>query len=164
MTGAASTIVVRPMSSHDMAEAVHLFRAIEAEARPEDPTAPDRAEAELRQSLAHYDFTRSDAFWLLLAELEGHVVGYAAVVRIPKGDARHGFLYVDELHVLQAYRRRGVATQLLKAVRDLAAGEGYAGVRLLVRPSNVAARALYQRLNYAEHRAILCELQVMHPR
>jgi len=158
----APTITVGPVSPHDVPEVVRLFRAIAAEVRSEAPPSPDRTEAELRQSLAHYDFTRSDAFWLLLAWVGGHAVGYAAVARIPKGDARHGFLYVDELYVLKAHRRRGVATGLLEAVRDLATREGYTGVRFLVRPSNTGARALYQRLGYAEHQAILCEIQVTH--
>ncbi len=158
-----SMVTVRQVSAHDVPELVRLFRAIATEAKSAPQNAPDRAEAELRQSLAHYDLLRSDAFWLFLAQVEDRAVGYAAVVRIPKGDARHGFLYVDELYVLKAYRQRGVATSLLEAVRNLAEQEGYAGVRLLVRPSNAAARALYQHLGYVEYKTILCELLVTPP-
>jgi ribosomal protein S18 acetylase RimI-like enzyme len=32
-------------------------------------------------------------------------------------------------------------------------------VRLLVRPSNAAARALYKHLDYVEHEAVLCEFR-----
>ncbi len=154
------TIIVKIAATHDMPEAIRLLRAIEAEARPDDPAAPDQAEAGFRQSLAQYDFMRSDACWLLLARLERQVAGYVVALRMPKLDARHGFLYVDELYVLKAHRRRGIAIRLLETVRELAAREGYAGVRLLVRPANAAARALYQRLGLIEYQTILCELQV----
>jgi len=160
----APAIIVKIASTHDMPEAIRLLRAIEAEARPDDPAAPDQAEAGFRQSLAQYDFMRSDACWLLLAKLERQAAGYAVALRMPKLDARHGFLYVDELYVLKAYRRRGIAIRLLEAARELAGREGYAGVRLLVRPTNTAARALYKRLDYVEHRAILGELRATNPR
>ncbi len=152
-------IIVQRLSSDLLDEAVGLFRAIAAESNPLDPGAPDVAEAGFRNSLARYDWIRSDAVWLLLARVNTQLVGYLVAVRIPKLDARHGFLFVDELHVLEAHRRTGVASCLLEAVEDLARQAGCAGVRLLVRPSNAAARALYRHLCYAEHPVILCELQ-----
>jgi ribosomal protein S18 acetylase RimI-like enzyme len=152
-------IVVQSLSSDLLDEAAGLFRVIAAESNPQDRSAADVAEAGFRQSLAYYDLIGSDAVWLLLARVNAQLAGYLVAVRIPKLDGRHGFLFVDELHVLEAHRRRGVAKCLLEAVDDLARQAGYAGVRLLVRPSNAAARALYQRLCYTEHPAILCELQ-----
>jgi ribosomal protein S18 acetylase RimI-like enzyme len=160
MKNAASGIHVRPMAPTDLSAAACLLRAIEAEAKPGDPDAPERGQTGLRQSLAHDDITRSDCAWVFLAELERKLVGYALAVRIPKLDHRLGFVFVDELYVLKAYRRRGVATKLLEVVHELSKREGYPGVRLLVRPSNAPARLLYKRLNYVEHHAILCELQV----
>lgn len=154
-----ANILVQPLSPNLLDEAASLFRAIAAESSPQAQSAVEDAEAGFRQSLAHYDLTGSDAIWLLLARVNTQLAGYAVAVRIPKLDTRHGFLFVDELHVLDTYRRRGVATRLLEAVGKLAREAGYAGVRLLVRPSNAAARALYQRLHFAEHPAILCELE-----
>lgn len=152
-------IVVQPLSLDLLEEAASLFRTIAIESNPQDPSAPDVAEAGFRQSLTRYDLIGSNASWLLLARVSTHLAGYLTAVRIPKLDSRNGFVFVDELHVLKAYRRRGVATCLLEAADDLARQAGCAGVRLLVRPSNAAARALYQHLGYAEHPAILCELQ-----
>jgi ribosomal protein S18 acetylase RimI-like enzyme len=164
MNDSSSGVLVRSMSSLDIPAAMRLFGAIAAETNAEDTGAAEEGQAGLRQSLAHYDITESSGIWVLLAELEGKLVGYALAVRIPKLDHRIGFVFVDELYVLRAYRRRGVARELLDAVHGLARRDGYAGVRLLVRPSNAAARALYRRLDYTEHEAILCELWEMSPR
>ena len=158
----SSSVVVKPITSDHLGEFVALLRAIEAETHPDDPAAPGRAEAGLLQSVAQYDFTQSDACWLLLAWVRAQVAGYALAVRLPKADARKGFLFVDELYVLKPWRRRGVAMHLLKQVHDLARREGYAGVRLLVRPSNHTARKLYTRLGYAEYPSILCESLMGH--
>ena len=98
---------------------IGLLRAIEAEVRPHDPTAATQAESGVRASLKQFDFTQSDSCWIVLAEVSGSPAGYAAAVRIPKADARTGFVFVDELYVLHAYRRSGVATALLKYIEQV---------------------------------------------
>src|SRR5687768_17945397 len=97
-----------------------------------------------RASRARFDLLNSDSFWLLLATIDHQPAGLAAVARLPKTDARVGFLFVDELSVLPEFRRRGVATALLEHTFALANELGLAGVRLLTRPDNEAARRLYQ--------------------
>ena len=109
------------------------------------------AVAGLRASRQRFDLLESDSCWLLLAEVEGQPAGLAAAARLPKADARAGFLFVDELNVLPAYRRQGVARALLRHVIALADELGLAGVRLLVRPENEAARRLYRSLGFEEH-------------
>jgi ribosomal protein S18 acetylase RimI-like enzyme len=128
--------------------------ALEAFLRAEGGEA---AVVELRAARAGYELLATDSFWLLLASVEGAPAGLAAVARVPKTDARVGFLFVDELRVLPAYRRQGVATALLEHAVALADELGLAGVRLLVRPENEAARALYQRLGFDESATLFCE-------
>jgi ribosomal protein S18 acetylase RimI-like enzyme len=139
-----------------------LLQAIERAERPQDPQAPARAAAGLRQALAHYDFLRSDSFWLLLSRVGDDPAGYAAVCRTPKTDARAAFLFVDELHVLRSFHRRGVGRALLQRVHQLAQELELAGVRLLVRPQNEAARRLYKTLGFIENDTIFCE-KLSHP-
>jgi aminoglycoside 3-N-acetyltransferase I len=110
----------------------------------------EAAVAGLRAARARYDLLASDSFWLLLARVDGEPAGLAAVARLPKADARAGFLFVDELNVLPEFRRRGVATALLRHTLAFAAELGLAGVRLLVRPENEAARQLYRSLGFDE--------------
>ena len=59
--------------------------------------------------------------------------------------------------MLPAYRRQGVATALLGRVVALAGELGLAGVRLLVRPENEAARGLYRSLGFDESATVLCQ-------
>jgi ribosomal-protein-alanine N-acetyltransferase len=63
------------------------------------------------------------------------------------------WLMVDEAHVttfavLPAYRRRGIAGQLLSHLIELAADLGATVVTLEVRISNLAARQLYERFGF----------------
>jgi ribosomal protein S18 acetylase RimI-like enzyme len=146
-----SPISVRHVTPAELTEAVRLVRAAEAEFHPQAPLAPEHIESVLARAL------KGGGFWLFLARRGGFPLGYCVAVLLPKLDRRQGFLFVDELYVLQAHRRQGVATQLLQSAAQTARRQRCAGVRLLVRPSNAAARALYRRLQYDEHLAMLCE-------
>jgi GNAT superfamily N-acetyltransferase len=95
--------------------------------------------------------------WVLAAEADGQPAGVAVAVRAPKLDGRRGFVFVDELMVLPEQRRRGVAQALLERVEELARELGLAGVRLLARRENEAARRLYARRGYAESECVFCE-------
>jgi ribosomal protein S18 acetylase RimI-like enzyme len=93
---------------------------------------------------------------LLIAELDGRPVGFAAgVVRSPGPDA--GFsarvgLYgrVTELYVEPGARRRGIATRLLARLDRHFARAGCETVRVEVFVPNPTARRLYARLGYRE--------------
>mgnify|MGYP003730223749 CR=1 FL=1 len=149
------------VTADDLPEIVRFFRGLAVAEAPDDPAAGERGEAGLRRSLAAWDFLHSEACFLLLAHLEGGPAGYLLAVRIPKADARAGFLFVDELYVLPTFRRRGVARALVERVQALAVELGLAGVRLLVRPGNEAARRLYRQCGFEEHETIFCEWQVL---
>ena len=121
-------------------------------------TFPDTAA--YRASLATYDWAHSDSFWVAVA-LEGETpVGYAVAARLPKLDARGGFVFVDELYVRPEFRRRGVARALLAHIEALAAALGYVGVRLLARADNTPAQALYRQAGFAESVSLFFEKQI----
>lgn len=61
-----------------------------------------------------------------------------------------GMLYVDALAVDPAFRRRGVASALLRHAEAFAAGRGFDGVALDTGLHNEPARALYEARGYAE--------------
>jgi N-acetylglutamate synthase len=50
-----------------------------------------------------------------------------------------------------AYRRRGLATAITRALATVAADRGVSGLYLQVEEENAAARALYRRLGFTEH-------------
>ena len=150
-------VSVSAVSAVNLPALIALLRAIEAERLPADPDASERAEAEVRQSLSHFDFTQSDLCRMLLATVNAAPAGYALVVRIPKPDARVGFLFVEELYVLAVFRRVGVASALLRECESVAREWGLHGIRLPVRPENESARRLYRGAGFAENQTNFCE-------
>ena len=100
------------------------------------------------RSLEHFDVLSSDSAWCLLALVDETPVGLALLTRIPKLDDRIGLLYVDELHVLGPWRRRGIGRALLERSTALSRELGLAGVRLLARIDNAPARSLYERFGF----------------
>jgi len=114
----------------------------------------------MAESLARYDALSSDSVWFLIAYRQGTPAGLAVLTRVPKLDRRIGFLYLDELHVLAEHRRRGLGTALLHASLDLARQSGLVGVRLLTRPDNHAAQALYESVGFRGHESILYQRRV----
>ncbi|MGB9593262.1 MAG: GNAT family N-acetyltransferase [Anaerolineae bacterium] len=120
--------------------------------------AASEAESERRPQVWNpEDFLGRDGFWVLLARAKGEAAGFAHVCLIPKADVRWGFLFVDELFVHPAHRRKGVATALLERAVAMSGELGLAGVRLLVRPENAAARALYRKAGFQESPTLLCQ-------
>ena len=74
-----------------------------------------------------------------------------------EGDRLVGYLiisrYADAWHVMnvavdEAYRRRGIATQLLNRLFEVTAGDDRRGYTLEVRVSNGDAIKLYERLGF----------------
>ena len=153
-------ITIVRTTHEDLGDLERLVAQIEAEDHPENPEAGARAPAGMAASLARYDALSSDSAWFLIACLDGEPVGLAILTRIPKLDDRVGFLYLDELHVLAPFRRRGIGRALLRACIDLAEDVTLAGIRLLTRPDNQPARALYEALGFRASESLLYQRRV----
>jgi ribosomal protein S18 acetylase RimI-like enzyme len=151
--------IVRATGEHRAALEALVAR-IEAEDRPEDPEAAARAPSGMAESLSRYDALASDSVWFLLAYSDDRAAGLAVLTRIPKLDGRVGFLYLDELHVLAEHRRRGIGTALIGSAVGLARELDLAGIRLLTRSDNEAARALYESLGFHGSETLLYQVRV----
>lgn len=57
---------------------------------------------------------------------------------------------LSNVAVLDEYRRRGIAREMVKKILDDAAGEGIHAVTLEVRTSNLGAISLYRELGFQE--------------
>jgi ribosomal-protein-alanine N-acetyltransferase len=110
--------------------------AVEALQR-ETFTNPWGADA-IRWELEHTDVARL----FVLEPPDGPVVAYCACWMV------FDELHINSLAVAPAWRRRGAATHLLKAVLQRARAEGARSATLEVRASNEAARNLYERLDF----------------
>jgi len=83
--------------------------------------------------------------WLGIAD---YVRAGFAVVGL-RGDADPAAAYIWTIEVLPAFRRMGVARQLLSRVEDSALAAGCAAIELHVSERNAAGLALYEAAQYA---------------
>ena len=96
---------------------------------------------------------------VLVAELDGAVVGFVAVLTremfTELYDPPGSYAYVTDLVVLAPYRHRGIGRALLERAEALALAAGAPELRIGVLARNVAARRLYLAADFAPHVEIL---------
>lgn len=80
----------------------------------------------------------------------GRVVGGLAGYLLPKFEKARSELYIYDLAVDEAFRRRGVATRLIEAVRVVARDRGAWVVYVQADPEDEPAVALYSKLGNRE--------------
>lgn len=91
---------------------------------------------------------------VLVAEVDGDVVGYASVMakvssdEIEDGDFVYGL--VSDLIVLEGFQRKGFGRQLLEAAEMYARSRGVESLRIGVLSGNQAARDLYKSQGYLD--------------
>lgn len=122
----------------------------------------DKASEGVRQSLRHFDAVNSDCVWFLIAFFGNQPAGLAILTRIPKLDQRLGFLYLDELYVIQKFRRHGMGKALLQRCTLLAQELGLAGIRLLARAGNEPACRLYESEGFQGNETMLYQFKFDH--
>jgi RimJ/RimL family protein N-acetyltransferase len=141
------SVAVRRADPQDAAALVELAAAVAAE--PEGWLIAEggwrRAGEERRYLRA---VRRSEHAAVLVAELDGELVGRLSISRDPHPASRH----VADVGLLvgKAYRRRGVGRALMLAAEDWSRENGVRKIELHVFPHNDAARALYRSLGYEE--------------
>lgn len=84
------------------------------------------------------------AAFLVAQDDDGTVLGYAGLLVV----ADEG--YITNVAVFPEYRRHGIAARLIQVFLDFAQANQLAFLTLEVRPSNVAAIALYGGFGFAE--------------
>ncbi len=122
----AQGVAYRPLD----AAHVHDVAALEHEAMGTDAWADDLVAGELGQ--------RNRTWWV--AEADGNLVGYAG------GLVVDGDLQILKVAVRPAWRRRGIARELLVRIAEDARNLGASTCSLEVRASNAGARAFYESL------------------
>ncbi len=120
-------VEIRRLTAEDVGEALALDHLLDGPAR-EDAT---------RRFLA------SPTHHLLVAYVDGHPAGFVSGVELTHPDkGTEMFLY--ELGVDDAFRRRGIGRQLTEALATLARERGCYGMWVGTEPDNVAALATYR--------------------
>jgi ribosomal protein S18 acetylase RimI-like enzyme len=112
---------------------------------PQPPLVPRSIEATRRRfEQLKVDPQRA----LLVAEVDGAVVGLAEATL--RRDESNGFVgaYVNELAVASGWRGRGIGTRLLAEVEQWGRDNGALAMALDTLVTNAGARRLYERLGF----------------
>ncbi len=127
--------------NYSLFKALVHWRLTGTRKKPADLPAPTKEELE---------FAGYDGFWVWAAAVDGILVGWITCALIPKPDRRRGTIYIDELWVAPAYRRKGIARALMEEAISKARQLNMWMVRLYAGKTNDAARSLYEQIGFFE--------------
>jgi aminoglycoside 3-N-acetyltransferase I len=89
-------------------------------------------------------------FIVVTATQEGEVVGGLAAYVLEKFERERSEVYIYDLAVAEAHRRKGVATALIRELQRVAAGRGAYVIFVQADPGDDPAIALYESLGTRE--------------
>ncbi len=141
------TVTIRSAEPPDAAALVELARAVAREDEGWLITAGEwRSAADERRYIRA--IRRYPHAAVLVAELDGRIVGRLSAARDPHPGSAH----VADLGLMVArdQRRRGIGQALMEAAEDWARDANVHKLELHVFPHNKPALALYRRLGYRE--------------
>lgn len=135
-------VTIRPMKPEDIDAVLELDRRI---------TAMERAFTYMHLINGFIGGQLGCSF---VAETEGRIIGFvlAAINYVPE--------YASEVCLIQtigvevAYRRRGIATQLIRSLIECARSKGAGRVRVLVDRHDAQLQALFESLDFERGRLI----------
>lgn len=119
--------------------------------KPEDEEPLARLLGQLSSS-ATFDIDRIEAVLdhqateLLVARLDGRIVGMATLVSYPLPTGMRG--HVEDVVVDQSLRGRGIARHLLETMTAMAGAQGMRTLDLTSRPSRESALRLYESVGF----------------
>ena len=87
----------------------------------------------------------TDTRTLMLVAFDGELpVGFVLAHELPRRHGARAKLFVYEVDVAESHQRRGIASELLARLADLARERGIPAGFVLTEPDNDAANALYR--------------------
>jgi aminoglycoside 3-N-acetyltransferase I len=92
----------------------------------------------------------SEHFIALAAIKDGAVVGGLAAYELVKFERERSEIYIYDLAVGEPHRRRGIATALIEALRNIASARGAYVISVQADPVDAPAVALYSMLGKRE--------------
>lgn len=91
-----------------------------------------------------------EAIFILVAEIDGHIVGGLTAYELPKLEAARSEIYLYDLAVAEDFRRRGIATALITELQHIADRTGAWVVFVQADYGDDPAVALYTKLGVRE--------------
>jgi len=145
---ATSPIVYRDADAGDLAAIVGLLNALLATTTYEYTETPHTVATRTRW----FEDQCQRGFPVLVAEAEGHVVGFASYGDFRDSVARTGFRHTVEhtVHVDREWYGRGIATSLMEALIERAARADVHVMIGAIDSTNVGSIGLHERLGFVE--------------
>ncbi len=131
-------ITIRPATREDIPQ---IFAMIQALGEYEKLTVTGNPEA-----LETHLFGDRPFAYALMAEWEGQVAGFALYFYNYSTFLTKPGIYLEDLFVLPAYRRRGIATALLQELKRIATEQNCGRLEWSVLAWNQSAIAFYERM------------------
>jgi len=97
------------------------------------------------------DFLASDREFLWLAFCDGEITGFVSATSILHPD-KLPHLFVNELETREGFRRRGIATRLMRTVQDYGKAQGLWPIWVAAEGDDAQAIAFYRSLGDMEER------------
>jgi len=135
-------MIVRKIKRADLAQVHQMIKALSAHHGDEAQITFDQLE---RDTMGAHPWVR-----VLVAEVEGALIGYAGM--IPQSKLHYGLRAMDVHHlfVREAWRSKGAGQALLKACEAEAAALGCANLTIGTAPDNVKAQEVYKAYGFEE--------------
>lgn len=92
---------------------------------------------------------------VILAKVEEEAVGFALVRVVPTVLYADAHAELTELYVMDEYRQRGIASDLIVFAEQVAAQKGARSILVQTGDDNVPALALYKKIGYEEYDLVL---------
>jgi aminoglycoside 3-N-acetyltransferase I len=89
-------------------------------------------------------FLENPANYLLVAEADGCLAGFLLAYRLERADRKENQMFVYEIEVAPAWRRRGIGASLLRRITEAAREEGMFEAFVMTDRANEAAQGLYR--------------------
>ena len=121
------------------------IRRLQAEDAAQAEAAVRSFKSRSRSAASLAEFLRDPANYLLVAQAVQTPVGYLLAYRLQRPDRETAQMFIYEVDVAEAWRRRGLASALLAEIRRLARAEFMVEAFVLTSRENEAARGLYAR-------------------
>ncbi|HKO05287.1 MAG TPA: GNAT family N-acetyltransferase [Candidatus Acidoferrales bacterium] len=90
------------------------------------------------------DFLADPRHFVIVAETGGEPVGFLLAYRLERMDRPSAKMFIYEIEVAEAHRRKGMGTSLIGAIREIVRREGLMNAFVLTNHSNEGAVAFYK--------------------
>lgn len=142
---------ISPTPAHyaDCLEMIERFYAIDRY-----PFNSEKAKRNLEEICSSTELGR---FWLL--EIDSDYIGYLILTFGYSFEYGGRDAFIDEFYLHDSYRGRGIGTQVLKKLDEMALDLGVNAIHLEVERSNLAGNKLYERLGFkGNNRSLLTKI------